>query len=326
MTSIRYVGDVAAAKTDFLMHDVPPPVRRGHFHKCGECRYVTDRTSNYTRHYRSLHMPSRSFACCGQEFSTLYKFNQHKLLDHASGEYRCLKQGCNKVFHREGDMECHLVSHDPRKRFVCTTCSNRLSTAFNLRRHQESSKRCKEMATARRAHQSTALPLEERKIGETGVYTGDPGKASTGEAAFIGFLSQGLFMTPQASIVENHEKCPWTAAAHASVDSLDQLNAQAAVSARSSPFSDYEITYNLPSFSHAWPVGVLRKCFVITGEETDGPDLDTPSSFSAVRCADHNRLGDASVTSCGEIDPTVLEGAKILMFLKYGNPDVNVPQ
>ncbi|KAK8777087.1 hypothetical protein V5799_029569 [Amblyomma americanum] len=331
MTPIRYVGDIAAESRNLLMRDVPSPVRRDHLHKCGECGYATKCSSNYTRHYRSLHTPGGSRSCCGREFSTLYEFNQHKLLDHAGGEYRCLKQDCSKVFNRKADLERHLESHDQEKRFVCTTCSNRFSTAFNLRRHQESSKRCKEVATARTAHQRTPLPLEQRNIDEIavfvpGVYTGNPAKASTGEAAPVGLPCHGCLMIPEASVVENHENYPWTVVAQASVDSLDHLNGQVVVSARSSSFSDSKITDEFQSFPHACLAGLPRGCCVIAEKETRGPDFSKPSTFPAVRCGDHYGLGDAFDTSRGKVDPTVFEGAKMLMFLKYGNHDVNVPQ
>lgn len=60
---------------------------------------------------------------------------ENKVTGRSNRRYRCLIQGCNKVFSRTSNLKSHFVAHTGARNFQCKVCSKFFSHKANMNAH-----------------------------------------------------------------------------------------------------------------------------------------------------------------------------------------------
>ena len=111
--------------------------RPGKGHKCALCAAVFGKTSNLTRHVRTVHEKRKDHACphCAAAFGSAGHLTTHVRTVHEKRKDHACPH-CAAAFGRAGDLATHLRAvHEKRKDHTCPHCAAAFGKASNLTRH-----------------------------------------------------------------------------------------------------------------------------------------------------------------------------------------------
>lgn len=105
--------------------------------QCLECHKCFPSAPTLRRHL-SLHNPnSKPLPCiyCGRRFLEQANLDKHELSHRAAEQRHHACDVCHKTFISSVDLNVHLKTHDPDRKFDCEVCGREFNRVNNLQRH-----------------------------------------------------------------------------------------------------------------------------------------------------------------------------------------------
>ena len=99
------------------------PKGKGVF-ECGICGKKFAYKENLKVHIDAVHMV-RKYSCqyCDKTYSRLQTLKGHIKVYHEGLHFKCSKPNCNESFQRKNQLKAHMMSHQGKYLFICSTCS-----------------------------------------------------------------------------------------------------------------------------------------------------------------------------------------------------------
>ena len=111
------------------------PKGKGIF-ECAFCSKKFAYKENVKVHINTVHMV-RKYSCkyCGKTYSRPQTLKGHIKVYHEGHRFKCTKTNCNESFQRKDQLKAHMMSHQGKYLFICSTCSKGYNHKSNYEAH-----------------------------------------------------------------------------------------------------------------------------------------------------------------------------------------------